>query len=190
MCSHSLRRLTIDGNIGSGKTTQLELLRTDGFSVVTEPIQEWPLDLFYSDKSRWGLLLQLSILGTFNRHTEGFKVYERSPFSSHAVFWRMLVDDGIVNSYEDSLCTEMYYIHGWKPDVHLYIRTDPVKCHERVASRYQTGDSCLTLDYLTKVHEYHEKYIITDDTHIIDGNQDPNTIHEQILEVIKWGHIV
>jgi deoxyadenosine/deoxycytidine kinase len=185
MYSHSLRRVTIDGNIGSGKTTQLQLLRNEGFSVVTEPIQEWPLDLFYSDKSRWGLLLQLSILGTFNRHTEGLQVYERSPYSSHSVFWRMLVDNNIVSSHEDSLCTEMYRIHGWQPDVHVYIRTNPKTCHERIMSRHQTGDACLTLDYLTKIHEYHERYIISENTHIIEGDQDPTTIHEQILDVIK-----
>ena len=184
--SHSHSRLTIDGNIGSGKTTQLELLRAKGYSVVTEPIKEWPLELFYSDRSRWGLLLQLSILGTFNAYNQG-EIYERSPHSSHAVFWKMLVDDGIVNSYEDSLCTDMYSLHGWKPDVHIYIRTDPEKCHDRITARHQTGDSCITLEYLTKVHEYHER-IISENTHVLDGNQNPETIHEQILSVIKeWG---
>jgi deoxyadenosine/deoxycytidine kinase len=186
MYSPSHNRVTIDGNIGSGKTTQLELLRAKGYSVVTEPIKEWPLELFYSDRSRWGLLLQLSILGTFNAYKQG-EIYERSPYSSHAVFWKMLVDEGTVKSHEDYLCTNMYSLYGWKPDVHIYIRTDPEKCYERISSRKQTGDSCITLEYLTKVHAYHEN-ITSDNTHIIDGDQDAGTIHEQILSVIKkWG---
>ena len=58
----ALRHIAVAGNIGSGKTTQLDLLERKGWSVKREPIDEWPLDLFYKDKSRWALLLQMKIL--------------------------------------------------------------------------------------------------------------------------------
>jgi deoxyadenosine/deoxycytidine kinase len=179
------RRIVIDGNIGSGKTTQLNLLSQKGYNVITEPIHEWPLELFYSDKSRWGLLLQLTILTTFNKYDGGL-IYERSPHSSYNVFWKMLFDEGTVNLYEHSICTEMYTRYGWKPDVHIYIRTSPEKCYDRISKRCQEGDSSVSLEYLQRVNEYHEMYAIQDDTHIIDGDVDsPEKIHEQILHLIK-----
>ena len=52
----------IDGNIGCGKTTQLKILENIGFNVRYEPIEDWPLDLFYSDMERWGFLFQIVVL--------------------------------------------------------------------------------------------------------------------------------
>jgi hypothetical protein len=39
-------KIVIDGNIGAGKTTQLNLLESKGFKVHREPIEKWPLELF------------------------------------------------------------------------------------------------------------------------------------------------
>jgi predicted ATPase len=40
-------KVVIDGNIGSGKTTQLGLLEKAGYIVRREPIDQWPLEEFY-----------------------------------------------------------------------------------------------------------------------------------------------
>jgi deoxyadenosine/deoxycytidine kinase len=46
-------RVVIDGNIGSGKTTQLGLLEKKGYMVRREAIHDWTLDEFYADPARW-----------------------------------------------------------------------------------------------------------------------------------------
>ena len=52
-----MTKIVIDGNIGSGKTTQLDLLEQQGkYNIKKEPIEKWPLDLYYSDPKRWGFL--------------------------------------------------------------------------------------------------------------------------------------
>jgi deoxyadenosine/deoxycytidine kinase len=81
-------KIVIDGNIGSGKTTQLDILTNENFQVVKEPIEKWPLDLFYSDPERWGFLFQLIILQTLQcLPTDDMVIYERCPLSSKEIFW-------------------------------------------------------------------------------------------------------
>ena len=104
MSSHNLR-IVIDGNIGSGKTTQLKMLSDIGFTVQCEPIDEWPLEQFYEDKHRWAFLLQMSILRSFVKHGKSSDVWERSPESSKDVFWKMLRSEEIGTDDEDTVYT-------------------------------------------------------------------------------------
>ena len=174
------RRIVIDGNIGSGKTTQLNLLSGLGYKVNCEPIHEWPLELFYKDKCRWAFLLQMSILKSF-LDKDGL-IWERSPESSREVFWKML---GQGTSEEEGVYRYFYEKYSWSPDVHIYIRTDPDVCLDRITSRKQTGDTRIDLEYLTTVHRYYEEYISSKSVHIIDGNKSsPEEIHTEILRCI------
>jgi deoxyadenosine/deoxycytidine kinase len=170
----------IDGNIGSGKSTQLKMFMAEGYSVKCEPIHEWPLKDFYEDKRRWSFLLQMSILASFLKEDD-VKIWERSPESSRDVFWKMLRDEGIGTDEEELVYNFFYTRNSWKPDVHVYIRTDPVVCFERISKRVQEGDSKITLDYIKRVHEYYEAYISTkQNLIIIDGDRSPENIHEDI----------
>jgi deoxyadenosine/deoxycytidine kinase len=178
-----INRIVIDGNIGSGKTTQLNILSGLGYKVNCEPIHEWPLELFYRDKDRWAFLLQMSILKSF-LDKEGL-IWERSPESSREVFWKML---GQGTPEEESVYRYFYEKYSWSPDVHIYIRTDPAICLDRILSRQQTGDTRIDLEYLTTVHRYYEEYISTKSghVHIIDGSSSssPEEIHSEILRCI------
>lgn len=176
------RRIVIDGNIGSGKTTQLNLLSELGYVVHCEPIHEWPLKLFYEDKDRWAFLLQMTILKSF-LEKDGL-IWERSPESSREVFWKMLHQGA---PEEESVYRYFYEKYSWSPDVHVYIRTDPEVCLQRITSRHQTGDVKIDLTYLTTVHQHYEDYISsrTNTVHIIDGNSSsPEEIHKEILRCI------
>lgn len=185
MSFHNLR-IVIDGNIGSGKTTQLKMFSDEGFNVQCEPIDEWPLREFYDDKNRWAFLLQMSILRSFVKTPLSGGVWERSPESSRDVFWRMLRNEGIGTEDEDLVYRFFYEQNAWKPDVHVYIRTSPEECFRRLALRHQTGDSKIDLDYLQKVHEYYEEYVSNSNSVIIiDGNQTPEKIHEDIKDVFE-----
>lgn len=177
-------RITIDGNISSGKTTQLTMLENEGYCVLREPIQEWPLDSFYDDKPRWAFLLQMTILKTFLDRSAD--IYERSPESSYSVFWNMMRDDKIVTDNEHRICEFFYKTNGWSPDVLIYIRTDPVRCFERLVKRQQVGDCAVSIDYLYKVHRYYEEYVKhVPNVHIIDGNLSKENVHKEILKIIR-----
>lgn len=180
MSSHKTKRIVIDGNIGSGKTTQLKLFEKSGLSVQCEPIQEWPLEKFYSDKNRWAFLLQMAILKSFVKNEA--HVWERSPESSKEVFWKMLRSKNIGTDEEDAVYNFFYDQNAWKPDIHVYIRTSPEECYKRISERYQEGDAKITLEYLQEVHKYYDDYICNCNSSviIIDGNQSTEKIQEDI----------
>ena len=176
-------RIVIDGNIGSGKTTQLRML---GAEVQCEPIDEWPLKEFYEDKQRWAFLLQMSILKSFVKRSSFKGVWERSPESSKYVFWKMLRDQDIGTDDEDAVYRFFYEQNAWKPDIHVYIRTEPEECFRRLKERQQTGDKNITLEYVKMVHEYYENYIDNSpDVIVIDGNKNPEKIHDDINGVLR-----
>lgn len=184
--SYRRSRIVIDGNIGSGKSTQLKLL-SDSFNIKCEPIHEWPLDLFYKEPDRWAFLLQMTILKSFSEDestTKTTTIWERSPESSREVFWKILKK----TKEEDEVYEYFYKKCGWTPDVHLYIRTDPGTCFERISSRHQEGDVKITKEYLEKVHESYERYISSSlsSVTIIDGtNRSPEEIHSEIVRCLR-----
>ena len=59
--------VVIDGNIGSGKSTQVEMLK-DLYTVHREPLDQWGnlLKWFYADPKRWALTFQMKVLKCFN----------------------------------------------------------------------------------------------------------------------------
>lgn len=181
----SNRRIVIDGNIGSGKTTQLKRLsENQGIHVQCEPIHDWPLSLFYEDKQRWAFLLQMTILKSFLENDA--VVWERSPESSREVFWKMLMKSGTGVKEEDAIYSYFYDTYSWTPDVHIYIRTEPEECFRRLSSRLQEGDTKIDLDYIKQVHTYYEDYINSKNSVlIIDGNKPPDEIHEEIIRALR-----
>lgn len=180
MSSPKTKRIVIDGNIGSGKSTQLKLL-SGRYTVKCEPIHEWPLDLFYENSERWAFLLQMTILKSFATGYED--VWERSPESSREVFWKILQK----TKEEEEVYRYFYEKCGWSPDIHIYIRTDPVRCFERISSRHQEGDVKITLEYLQSVHESYERYIASKScVVVIDGtNGTPEEIHSEIVRCLR-----
>lgn len=145
-------RVVIDGNIGSGKSTQLNLLKDLGFRVRKEPINEWPLELYYSDPVRWGFLMQLSVLSSF-ADPEDDVIFERSMQSSRLVFWDVMNK----TPEEDRVYTSLYEKLKWTPDLVIYLRSDPEKCFERIEKRGQSGDNGISLNYLRALHTKYEQ---------------------------------
>jgi deoxyadenosine/deoxycytidine kinase len=175
-------RVIVDGNIGSGKTTQIELLKKLGFQTKKEPIEHWPLKQFYEDPPRWAFLLQMKILESYSDAPEGY-VYERCMTSSKDVFWKCMVDSGIASSIEDKVYEEWFHKVVWNPDVLIYLRSKPEKCFERIQTRHQTGDAKISLDYLQKIHSYYED--MHKDYTIDVDDKTPEEVHEEILSVLQ-----
>jgi deoxyadenosine/deoxycytidine kinase len=181
-------KVVIDGNIGSGKTTQLNLLEKKGWTVKREPIEKWPLDLFYKDKSRWALLLQLKIFQTLQPiKTKGSVIYERCLLSTRHVFWEHLLQKKLVLPEEDEVHSFVYEKEVWYPDIYIFLSKEPEKALEHIKKRKQTGDSGVSLEYLKDLDRLYKEMIknVPCKVHVIDAHQTPEEIHSQILSLLS-----
>jgi deoxyadenosine/deoxycytidine kinase len=181
-------KIVIDGLIGAGKSTQAELI--SGFfdlKVVKEPIDDWPLDLFYENPKRWGFLMQTAVLSSFSslRYCDG--IFERSPQSSKEVFWKNLVQSGVVTKTEDEVFQRLFSSLEWKPDVTIYVSTPPEVCYRHIQARGQTGDAAVSMEYLNTLDAYYTRYIANHDgtVHVVDGDRSVEEVNEQILKILN-----
>lgn len=185
--------VSIEGNIGSGKTTQCKLLRKDylHWDVKTEPVQEWEawLNEFYKDQS-CAFGLEMKIMMSQMKYEEQPYVganlcRERSAFSSKHVFVQNMYDYKLLSDLEFSLYNEFYTRHCQNPNYFIYIQTDPEICHQRVMSRNRPSESNLSLDYLKNMHKRHNHLFLNrDDTFIVDGNESSELVHEKIKKIL------
>jgi len=182
-----MTRIVIDGNIGSGKTTQLDLLEKKGFTVQREPLDKWPLQEFYKDPSRWAFYFHMVLLQTLRPlATKKLVVYERSLLSSRYVFWPVLVKDKVVTSMEDETYAKFYEKYAWFPDLYIFLSKSPEKCYEHIQKRGQTGDLAVTLKYLQDLDGEYKKLVknIPCRVVVLNAERPAEEIHKEICSVI------
>ena len=180
-------KIVIDGLIGAGKSTQVDILsKITGESVIKEPIGDWPLDLFYRDPSRWGFMMQVAVLNSYVKMKERNGIFERCPQSTHDVFWQNLVETKVVTAEENKIFTKLYKFHSWNPDVIIFIDKNPEKCHEHIQSRGQEGDGAVSLEYLKSLDLLYTKHFKNNKLiHVINGNQPIDAVTHDILKIIN-----
>lgn len=191
-------RISVEGNIGSGKSSLLTALSRDhGLRVFLEPVQKWGdwLSLFYDDPRRWGLSFNLKVLTSFHDHhpsssgdREGDLVlFERSPLTCRYVFTTLQHANGHMTDAELELFDDVYDRLRWEPDLILYVRTRPVTCMRRIERRAREAERHVALDYVTRVHARHEELLYHDasrPTAILDGEQPAEQVLADALAVI------
>lgn len=179
-------RLVIDGNIGAGKTTQLDLLESSGYRVRREPIEQWPLELFYSDPKRWGFMFQTTVLVSFRDDYEDndIVIYERCPSSSKKVFWKAMDHTDV----EDDIYKKLFMELAWFPDLYIYIHVPVERLNDRIRQRGQVGDHSVKKDYLTKLDFYYKRMfhsLHTPYKYWLDGTKGAMELHNDIETIIK-----
>ncbi len=184
-------RVVIDGNIGSGKTTQLGFLEQKGWKVRREPIDKWPLEEFYKDPKRWAFYFHMVILQTLrplNKPSDpSMVIYERSPFSSRWVFWPVMVKNGMVTKKEDATYARFYDQYAWYPDLYIFLAKDLDLAWEHIQKRHQAGDTGVTREYLGELADEYQKAIknIPCRVHIVNANRSVEEIHKEICSILS-----
>ncbi len=202
--------ISIEGNIGSGKSTVLDYLKTlDDYNIifVDEPVSEWltikdkdgmnALDCFYKDQKENAFCFQVLAYITRlkklmdklqNTDIKTIIITERSIETDRNVFAKMLYEEGMLTSIEWE--TYNYWFDTFKNiskvDKILYIKTSPNKCLERINKRNRSEESTIKLSYLEKCHSYHENWLKDcDNITTIDGHNSIDNIRESVIEFIK-----
>ena len=194
----------VEGNIGSGKSTFLKKLSSE-FKVVQEPVDEWSkmkndrngkniLEEFYEDPERNAYLFQSIAFRSRVKNIADLKdetvIIERSIYTDRMVFAEVCKEDGNINEIEWNDYTSWFDFvvkHiGFKPKGFIYLRTEPEKSHARVTKRNRSGESNISLDYLRKLHQRHDKWLIDENNVLVlDVTEDFESNPEHLEKMIQ-----
>jgi deoxyadenosine/deoxycytidine kinase len=153
--------ICIDGNIGAGKSTVLDELKSRGYWVFQEdlPNWNWCLDLYYKDPKRWAFTLQMAILNSMTKQYDIIKnlpndlvFIERSP-ASGMVFTRNSLLNGDLTFPEFLLVENFYNRIGLISTKTFKINTPVDECLKRIKSRNRQCEQEISLLYLQQIDD-------------------------------------
>jgi|TARA_B110000285_G_scaffold142882_1_gene159665 deoxyadenosine/deoxycytidine kinase/ribonuclease HI len=202
--------LSIDGNIGSGKSTLYDDLQcyykdNNDICFVPEPVDDWKnivdknnvpiLTNLYKDTNKYAFRFQMMayisrlhlLRKKVNENKYRIIITERCVDTDKNVFAQMLFDDGLIE--HDEFQIYLMWFNEFLDDIKLsgiiYVRADPTVCNERVKLRARDGEN-IPIEYLTKCHNYHEKWLNTfDEKMVIDANVN-TSIDENVHIKKQW----
>jgi deoxyadenosine/deoxycytidine kinase len=205
--------VSIDGNIGSGKSTTWDMLKDaykehDDVHFVEEPVDSWSdvkdangvpiLTNFYKDHRAYAFRFQmmayisrLALLRQTVRENAGrcrVIVTERSVDTDRNIFAKMLYDSGDIAHDEFTIYNMWFdeFVRDLPVAGLVYIRADPETCMERIHKRGREGET-IPLEYIQKCHDYHDEWIngATCKKLVIDANPEIEVNRvEQIMQFV------
>ena len=173
--------ISIEGNIGAGKTTfmnKLEKSNTDSSIVfVREPVDIWEkyknrhgetlIKKYYENPQQYSFVFQFVALTTRlkllketiekNKQAKLF-ICERSLETDKEIFAKMLHDDGFIDDIMYRVYGEHFndnVINELKSSGIIYINTPTVTSFNRILQRNRTGEEKITLSYLHRCDIFH-----------------------------------
>ena len=179
--------ISIEGNIGSGKSTMLKKLRElePDWTFVDEPVDNWLtirndageslLEVFYKDIKRWSYTFQnaavlsrsMMVRDAIVNWNKGNKksrviVMERCVETDRHVFAQMLHEDKAIDKIEWTLYKNWYTLVKEmipKMDAFIWIDTDAEVASERIKKRGREGEDEISLEYLKKLDAVHREWL-------------------------------
>lgn len=171
----------MEGNIGSGKTSLIEFFQQNHSTRVfaaSEPIHKWRdvrghnlFNLLASDAEKFAFPFQQYVQLTMTQvHrsvppvAKQVKLMERSLFSARYCFVENLHRAGVMNDAEFAVYDEYFDFLTRDPelrvDLILYLKASPAVCLQRALSRKRKEESKLTIDYLQRLDELHDEWLL------------------------------
>jgi deoxyadenosine/deoxycytidine kinase len=188
--------VSIEGNIGSGKTTGKEKLRQyivqkknvdSSVIFVDEPTDEWQtiqddkgvpiLVNLYSDLKRFAFRFQMmAYISRLKKLRDAAKnpnvkiiITERCLITDAHVFAKMLYDSKQIEEDEYQIYTRWFdeFAKEVEPSCIVYFKASTDVCMNRIKKRSRPGEQDMQHDYLDKCNRYHDQWLITDPTNVI-----------------------
>ena len=196
--------LSIEGNIGSGKSTILKFLQDNNqhkdILFLKEPVDKWSnikdagditiLEHFYKDPSKYAFMFQImafatrmQILKDTIEENPNIKIIicERSILADKEVFANMLYNDGLIDKMGISIYNAMAnnYFKDYPLNGIIYIDADPEICNTRIKNRSRDGEDNISIEYLQQCKEYHDKWLLKyrNYSHVPEIRDDTSILH-------------
>ena len=193
--------LSIEGNIGSGKSTIINFLKekyknSSDFIFLPEPVDQWEqikdkdnntiLSKFYNDQKKYSFAFQMMayisrlelLRKAIQENPSKIIITERSLFTDKFVFAQMLYDDHKMEEIEYQIYNKWFHSFIDLAPLHklIYLKTDPEISFKRIIKRNRDGENGIPFDYIKNCHSYHNHmYEVMDcQKKIIDCTNDFN----------------
>lgn len=187
--------VSIEGNIGAGKSTILEALRRSNETnlnivFMQEPVSVWEtvvdesgktiLMKYYENPEKYAFPFQIMAyttrLSALKKCIEtnpdcDVIVCERSLEADKNIFAKMLYDDEMIEPVNYQIYNMLYNdtAKNYAVDAVIYLRADPAICLNRIHKRSRNGESNISVEYLTSCHTYYDEWLM--------GNTDIPIMH-------------
>ena len=189
---------TVEGNIGSGKSTLIKILKQRlsylghrSIIYLQEPVDIWEsikdsegktiIEKYYENQTKYAFPFQMmayisrihQLREILTKYNNVVVICERSVFTDREIFAKMLHDDKKIEDIEYSIYLKWFDEFANQISIKgiIYIKTDPEICYERIKKRNRKGEN-ISLLYLKNVHNYHENWLQNTQIPVltIDGN--------------------
>lgn len=192
--------ITIDGNIGSGKSTIIDSLykkysedkyKKRQIYFLKEPVDTWSniknengrsiLELFYENQEKYSFPFQmvayisrLSSLKKILNENYDIIVCERSVYTDRYIFAKMLYNSGLMEEINYKIYTMWFdeFIKDLPPFIKIYMATDPDVAFKRIKNRDRTGEDKISFEYIETCNTMHHRWLWHEANLCLDGNHD------------------
>ena len=155
--------ISLEGNVGVGKSTVLRELERRGVRVHFEAVDHWTLlEPFYRDPQRFGFAFQAQVLTSYAATPPLTQIVERSAEAALGVFVPLAQENGHLNP------NDVLHLRGLAdalplPPIHrcVFLVASPELCLRRIAWRHRDGEERITLQYLQQLDAAYARFIET-----------------------------
>lgn len=169
--------VSIEGNIGAGKSTMLKFFESyTDVELIPEPVAQWCdvnghnlLGKLYEDPKRWSFqfqsYVQLTRLQLLKKPTNcSVKIIERSIQNNRYCFLENAKKEGSLSGAElETLFSWYDWLNsniGLPLDLIVYLRTSPEVAYERLKKRGRKEEAGVPLQFLESLHQSYEDWLI------------------------------
>jgi deoxyguanosine kinase len=205
--------VSIEGNIGSGKSTLISKLRSKLTHIgmtpviyIDEPVKVWNtimdkhgdniIKKYYEDQKKYAF--QFQMMAYITRITELRKamdkyngeciiITERSIETDKEVFAKMLYQSKVLDTISYTIYLKWFdeLSRGLKVNQLVYLKTEPETSLKRVIQRNRPGEN-IPLEYLKDCHKMHEQWLQkSSDVLILNGEHELEETFDNKLLAIK-----
>lgn len=189
---------SVEGNIGSGKSTLIKQLKkhmkhVNGIPIVylEEPVDIWQqikdkngdniIVKYYQDQKKYAFQFQMMAYITritqlrkaIEQNSKSIIITERSILTDRNVFAKMLHENNTLDDISHEIYLKWFDELSRNLEIHslIYIKTKPETSLKRVLKRNRPGET-IGLDYLQICHNKHEEWILKEPSLILDGEKE------------------
>ena len=208
--------ISIEGNIGSGKSTLVDYLKNNytdkNIVYLQEPVDEWNnikdennitiLEKFYANQTKYSFAFQMMayisrldlLRNSIKNNPNSIIITERSLFTDKYVFAQMLYDSKKMEKIEYEIYNKWFnsMIDLAPLSKVIYLKTEPDVSYNRIKKRNRDGENQIPFEYIKECHEYHNNMIdiLNIDKKIIDCTrnmeEDNNLFQKWSTEILDF----